>query len=1153
MESNFVHLNLHTEYSLSDGVSNIDKYLAKAKLLGMKSLAITDSSNMFGALEFYKKAKKNDIKAILGLEIYLYENFETNYSDFYNEKNTLILLAKNNEGYRNLLKLSSEAYRNVYRNIPRLTKEILKKYSAGLVCFSSSLDGEIPRSILRNISDKNSEEKTKNIIEEYISIFGIENFYLEIQMNELEEQKILNEKLFLLAEKYKYNLVVTNNVHYTEKYEYNLQDIIICIQNGNKIKEQNRERIKSKELYFKSKKEILDSFNLEDRFFKFFLQAVENTNYIADLCNVDIKFGELQFPNYDFPKEYKSMDEYLKAICYTNIKEIYGETLSDNILERLEYELSVIFKMGYSSYFIVVWDFITYAKRRGIPIGPGRGSAAGSLVAYSLGITMVDPIKYNLLFERFLNPERISMPDIDIDICRERREEVIDYVIHKYGREKVAHIITFGRMKARAAIRDAGRVLDVDLKKIDKLSKLVPHNISLKETLKENVEVAKLYTTDIELQKVIDVSIQLENKARHTSIHAAGILVTKDNLDETIPIYLDEKEGLVCTQYQMKELEELGLLKMDFLGLKNLTNVQRTLDFIKAAENIDIDLYKIPFDDREVYKMLGKGDTLGVFQMESYGLRQILRRLKPDKFDDVIALLSLYRPGPLQSGMVDDFINCKNGLSKIKYPDKSLENILRETYGVILYQEQVMKIANLMADYSLAEADLLRRAMGKKDFRIMEQNKEKFTSRAIKNGYSLEKAEEVFSLIDKFAGYGFNKSHSVAYSFIAYWTAYLKVNYSKYYFSSILTAEIYESKDIEHYFKDAKAHGVKIYAPNVNNPSSNFSVKDDGMLFSLSAIKNIGMNISKKIELDYLENGKYKSFENFVSRNKNNGLNKRSLEALILSGALDELNGNRKEKFLSIDKILEFSSKVSQVDEIQQMNLFGEAVKIIDSFNMIISEDFSIDEKLEKEKEFLGFYLSSHPLDKYKNMASIFALEKLENCSLEEHKKIETFGNIKNLKKIMTKKEKQMALFTLNCYEKEISCVVFPNVYEKYLDVLKEKNSVFIQGKLQIDKFQERATKKIIISKIVDLNDLYLFKWWKLYILIEEEDRDKYSSLKEIIKANKTLSKDGTKVFFAIKNKTVKKLSDTRIKVNLTKSFVEDLIDLIGSEKIKIN
>ncbi len=1146
--SNFVHLNLHTEYSLLDGVSNIDKYLAKAKQLDMKSLAITDSSNMYGALEFYKKAKKIDIKPIIGLEVYLYDNLDPNYSNFYNEKNTLILLAKNNIGYKNLLKLSSQSFRNVYRNVPRLKKETLKKYSSGLIALSSSMEGEIAKNILKN----SSEEKIKNTIEEYINIFGKENFYLEIQTNELEEQKILNEKLFILAEKYNYNLIVTNNVHYTEKYEYNLQDIIICIQNGSKIKDKNRERIKSQELYLKSKKEILDSFNLDKKYFNKFLQAVENTNNIADVCNVDIKFGELHFPNYDFPKEYKNMDDYLKAICYTNVKNIYGNTLSDNILKRLEYELSIIFKMGYSSYFIVVWDFISYAKRRGIAIGPGRGSAAGSLVAYCLGITMVDPIKYNLLFERFLNPERISMPDIDIDICRERREEVIDYVIQKYGREKVAHIITFGRMKARAAIRDVGRVLDVDLKKIDKLSKIVPHNISLKQTLKENVEVAKLYTSDIELQKVINISIQIENKARHTSVHAAGILITRESLDETVPIYLDEKDGLVCTQYQMKELEDLGLLKMDFLGLKNLTNVQRTLDFIKEAENEELDLYKIPFDDREVFKMLSNGDSLGVFQMESYGIRQIMRRLKPDKFDDIVALLSLYRPGPLQSGMVDDFIKCKNGLSEIKYPDKSLENILRETYGVILYQEQVMKIANIMADYSLGEADLLRRAMGKKDFQIMEQNREKFLSRAVANGYSLEKAAEVFNLIDKFAGYGFNKSHTVAYSFIAYWTAYLKVNYSKYYFSSILTSEIYENKNIEYYFKDAKEHGVKIYVPNVNNPSSNFSVKDDGILFSLAAIKNIGLNISKKIEMEFLENGKYKSFENFVTRNKNNGLNKRSLEALILSGALDELDGNRKEKYLSIDKVLDFSSKKSQIDEIQQMNLFGEAMRIIDTFNMPINEDFSIDEKLEKEKEFLGFYLSSHPLDRYEDIISIFDLKRIKSYELEENKRIKTFGNIKNLKRIITKKQEQMAIFNLTCYEKEISCVLFPKDYEKYLDILKDKSSVYIEGKIQIDKFREKENKKIIINKMMDLTDFYFSKFGKIYILIEDEDNDKYSSLKELIKKNKSFSKDGTKVFFAIKNRETKKVSDTHIKVKLNETFIKELINLIGIKKIKI-
>ncbi|MBQ3437058.1 MAG: DNA polymerase III subunit alpha, partial [Fusobacterium sp.] len=948
--------------------------------------------------------------------------------------------------------------------------------------------------------------------------------------------------LYELSQKFKIEMVATNYVHYVNKGEDILQDVVICIQNGNKINDKNRKKVFSKNLYFKSSLEMKESF--EEKFKK----ALENTNYIADLCNVEIEFGNLQFPYYDVPGEYKNMDEYLEFICRVNLKKIYAENLTEDIERRLNYELEIIKKMGYSGYFIVVWDFISYAKRRSIPVGPGRGSAAGSLVSYVLGITMIDPIKYNLLFERFLNPERISMPDIDIDICRERREELIDYVVHKYGKERVAHIITFGRMKAKAAIRDVGRVLDIDLIKIDKLAKLVHANLPLEKTLKENVEVAKLYTSDIELQRVIDISIKLENKVRHASTHAAGMLITKENLDETVPIFLDEKEGVIATQYQMKELEELGLLKIDFLGLKNLSNLQRTLDYIKKDKNLEIDLYSLPLDDKKVYKMLSKGDTTGVFQMEAAGFRKMLKRLKPDKFEDIVAMLSLYRPGPLQSGMVDDFLNAKNGLSEIRYPDSSLEYILKETYGVILYQEQVMKIANFMANYSLGEADLLRRAMGKKNALIMKENREKFVKRAIENSYSKEKSEEIFDLIDKFAGYGFNKSHSVAYAMISYWTAYLKVNYPQHYYAALLTSEIMEVDNVAYYFSDAKEHNIKILPPTVNLPSSNFEIKNEKIVFSLAAIKNIGLGLAEKITQEFEENGKYTSLENFVFRNKKNNLNKRSLEALILSGALDELKGNRKEKLLSVNKVIEYSNNMTKLDEIQQMNLFGGAARVIDSFNMVISDDFAIDEKLEKEKEFLGFYLSSHPLDKYRDITDIYALKKLTEYEKKENEKISTFGIVTNFKRIFTKKEEKMAFFNLECYDNKIPCVAFPRIYEKYLREIMDKNFVYLSGKFQYDEFRGEKTGKIIVDDVILLEDLYRYPKGKLYILIEPEDSSKYSRLKELI----NLNKGSTKIIFAIRNKEEKSLKDMKQGVKLSARFIEELVELMGIEKLKI-
>lgn len=1131
---NFVHLNLHTEYSLMDGVSSVDKYLEKASSLGMKAIAVTDYCNMFCAMEFYKKAKSYDIKPIFGMEIAISADSSFDKRTSY----SLVLLAKNYEAYKNLVKITSEAYRNIEHNKLKISKETLKKYSSNLIALSSSLQGELALAILSNKHD----EDLKSILDEYIDIFGRENFFLEIQAIEGEEQRKVNERLYELSLKYDIEMLATNYVHYVNRDEYNLQDVVICIQTGAKLRDKNRKSISSKDLYLKSKEEMEAS--LDEKYKK----AIENTEYVASLCNVDIKFGELQFPYYEVPKEYKNMDQYLKEICYTNLKKIYAENLNEEIIKRLDYELSVIYKMGYSGYFIVVWDFINYAKRRNIPVGPGRGSAAGSLVSYTLGITMVDPIKYNLLFERFLNPERISMPDIDIDICRERREELIDYVVQKYGREKVAHIITFGRMKAKAAIRDVGRVLDVDLKKIDHLAKLVPANLALEQTLKENVEVAKLYTSDIELQKVIDISIKLDNKVRHSSTHAAGILITKENLDELIPIYLDEKEGVVATQYQMKELEDLGLLKIDFLGLKNLSNIQRTIDYIKKDKNIEIDLYSLPLDDKKVYKALEKGDTSGVFQMEASGFRKILKKLKADKFEDIVAMLSLYRPGPLKSGMVDDFLNAKNRLSEIKYPHPSLEAILKETYGVILYQEQVMKIASYMANYSLGESDLLRRAMGKKNFEIMEKNRAKFVERSIKNGYSKEKAEEIFDLIDKFAGYGFNKSHSVCYAMLSYWTAYFKVNYPQYYYAAVLTSEIMEVDDVAYYFNDAKEHNIKIYSPNVNIASSNFEVKGDGIIFSLAAIKNIGLSLVQKIGEELEENGKYKSLEDFVFRNKKNGLNKKSLEALILSGALDELKGNRKEKFLSVDKVLEYCIKKFKLDEIQQMNLFGGAARTIDSFNLVSSEDYSIDEKLEKEKEFLGFYLSSHPLDKYELIIKLYSLKRLSEYSKINGEKIISFGIVSNSKKIVTKKEERMAIFNLDCYDEKISCIAFPRVYENYQREIMDKNFVYVEGKIQQDEFRGEAVEKLVLNNIVLLEELIKDNRGKLYLLIEPEDSSKYSRLKDLLKQNRGT----TKVVFAIRNEEGKSVKNMKEGVKLSKDFIEDLIQLMGIEKVKV-
>lgn len=1136
MKETFTHLHLHTEYSLLDGVGKIDDYLKRAKELGMKSIAITDHGNMFGAIEMYKKAIKNGIKPIIGLEAYISE-FEMERKDGRNFH--LILLAKNEKGYKNLMKISSEAYIRGFYYKPRIDKEFLKLHSGGIVCLSACMQGEISRRII----DKESEVQIDEAVKRYIEIFGKEDFYIEIQGNGIEGQKELNQKLSEIAKKHGLKLAATNDTHYVNKGDHTLQDVMICIQTGAKLSDEKRMRIETEELYLKSREEMIESIGEE------YTEAVDNTAEIAGKCNLSIDFGTFKFPYFEVPTCVKTIEEFLRKLVYKGLEERYPSGLTETMVERVEYELSVIIKMGYAGYFVVVWDFINYAKLNRIPVGPGRGSAAGSIVAYALKITDLDPIKYNLIFERFLNPERISMPDIDIDICQERRQELIDYVSHKYGADKVAQIITFGTLKARAAIRDVGRVLDVPLSKIDKAAKLIPFNFSIDAALKNIPELYKLYTTDRDIENVINISARIENKVRHTSIHAAGIVITKDPLSETVPLYCD-KDNVISTQYQMKELEELGLLKMDFLGLRNLTNIQRAVDYIETDTGKKIVLHDIPLNNKEVYDMLSQGDSLGVFQLESHGIRRILTKLKPDRFEDIIALLALYRPGPLGSGMVDSFINCKNGREEIKYPHESLKDILKETYGVILYQEQVMKIANVMADYSLGEADLLRRAMGKKKIEIMDENREKFISRSVKNGYTEEKATEIFDLIDKFAGYGFNKSHSAAYALIAYWTAWLKKMYPKHYYAALMTSEISHIENVAVYVEDAKKHGVKLKFPDVNNAASKFVVDGDGVVFALSAIKNVGEKVAEGIKKEYDDNGEYKTFDDFIFRTKQYGINKKAVEALIYSGALDGVPGNRKEKIESITKALDYAVKRLKEDEIQQMNLFGEAKSTVTGFSMLRTEDYTMDEKLEKEKEFLGFYFSAHPLDKYKDLIEVYKADTIEDIKEDgEERFVKVFGILRDVKKIVTKKSGEiMAVFELEDYFGRISGIIFPRDFSRNMGNFIEGKVVYISGNIQTDYFNGTESRKIVVRDVADIDELSEQRGYKVYILVKDDDRGKIPKLKRIIQ----FYKGNTPLNLAVKTDTEKKVIKTNSFVSPTKEFIKDVIDLMGRGSIII-
>ena len=1132
MKSNFIHLHLHTEYSLLDGVGKIDDYINKAKSFGMDAIAITDHGNMFGAVEFYQKAMKKGIKPIIGMEAYIAEGLLTEKQG---KNYHLVLLAKNEIGYKNLMKLSSIGYKEGFYYRPRIDKLVLKDCSEGLIALSACMNGEIAKKI-----HENKLLEAKEVLEFYKDTFG-EDFYIEVQDNGIEEQYDLNEKLYKFAKENGVEVVGTCDTHYVNHGEHKLQDIMICVQTGAKLRDRDRMRIDSDGMYFKSYEDVHERLGHFDR-------ALSNTLLIASKCNLELEFGKFKFPKYTVPENFTNIKEYLRYLVEEGLKWRYKE-VTEVIRDRVEFELGIVNKMGYEAYFVVVWDFIAYARTQDIPIGPGRGSAAGSIIAYVLGITGLDPFKYNLIFERFLNPERISMPDIDIDICQERRHEVIDYVSQKYGYDRVAQIITFGTMKARAAIRDVGRVMDVAISKVDKIAKLIPMFSTIDGALKESSDLGKLYNEDYEVQELLENSKRLEGKVRHASIHAAGIVMTGEPLVENVPLYYDNKTSLVSTQYQMKELEELGLLKMDFLGLRNLTIVKRAMDYVKEDLGISFDLDNIDLEDKKVYDLLKKGDTLGVFQLESRGMIALLKKLKADRFEDIIAVLALYRPGPLGSGMVDDYINVKNGLSRAKYPHESLKETLEETYGVILYQEQVMKIANVMADYSMGEADLLRRAMGKKIFQIMEENRAMFVKRAIGKGYKEDLAHEVFDLIDKFAGYGFNKSHSAAYALVAYWTAYFKVNYPAHYYAALMTSEMGNIEKLGIYIEDAKRHGVKVLAPDVNFPSVKFRVVGDKIIFGMSAIKNMGEGIVNKI-IEEREKNVFLSFEDFVYRMKNHGMNKRALEALVLSGSLDSLEGNRKQKYSLVTKILEVAAKKIKDDEIQQMNLFGEKKSSLEKLNFPNMTEFDLLELLRGEKEYIGLYLSGHPLDKYKEFIEVYENNKIKDLDAEKDTRVAIFGTITSIKKIVTKNKDLMVNFELEDYTHKISVTAFPKQYQEFGHYILENEAVFVEGFVRVDSFGGQETVKLNLNSIIDIADINSLYGYKIYLLVDRNDKTKLRDLKAIIKNH--LGKH--RIFIAYKDEKGKNLIELseELRVNPSREFILEITRLLGEGTVKI-
>lgn len=1048
----FVHLHSHTEYSLFDGISRIGELVSHVKEMGQTALAITDHGVMYGAIYLYKECIKQGIKPIIGCEIYVTRGSRFDKSGNGKEKLAhLILLAENNEGYQNLIKICSKAWTEGYYHRPRADHELLEKYHEGLIVTSACVGGEVPQAILNGDMDE-----ARKVIEFYINTFGKDNYFLEIQNHGLPEEAAVRPVLASLAKEYGLGLVATNDFHYTKKEDARSQEIKLCISTGKTLDDPYHFHFANDEFYCKSGDEmraILGNFP----------GAIENTRVIADRCNVELTFGEHKLPSFDVP-EGETAASYLRKLCEKALPERYA-IVTDKERSRMDYELGVIDKMGFSDYFLIVMDFIHYAKSHGIPIGPGRGSAAGSIVSYLLHITEVDPLRFDLLFERFLNPARVSMPDIDTDLCYRRRGEVIEYLARKYGSDQVAQIITFGTLAARAAIRDVGRVTNMPLREVDRIAKMVPvgPGVTLKKTMEGSREFRDLYDSDTTVHCLIDHCLDLEGISRNSGTHAAGVVICSKPVEEYVPIQLTQ-DGFIQTQYEKDQVEQLGLLKMDLLGLRNLTVIHDALEMIRENRGIDLDINKIPSEDEETCKMLCDGDTIGVFQSESSGFTSLLMQLHPERFEDLIPMVALYRPGPLGSGMAEDFIKRKHGKIPVEYPHPSLEPILKETYGVILYQEQVMQIASVMGGFSLGQADMLRRAMGHKEPEILQQNRETFVDGAVANGVDDRTANYVFDLMVHFAGYGFNKSHSVCYGWIAWQTAYLKAHYRPEFMAAMMTCYNGDRDKVSRYISDTRRAGVVIAAPDVNLSEAYFSVKGDKILFGLDGIQNVGEGAVRSIIEARKQGGLFKSLSDFVERADNRGLNSRACESLIRCGALDSLGANRSQLLAALPEALGDAQSIRNERASGQLNLFG-GEETPETIVYPDLPDMDPKEKIEWERKLLGFYVSGHPLDSYK--------EQLKACTPLYHltaegnqydgRMVTIGGTISRIKGTMTKKGQPMGYVTIEDYDGEVETVVFPSVWETVRPILAEDAAVAIRGRVQANERDVRVLAEEII------------------------------------------------------------------------------------------
>jgi len=1041
--SDYVPLHLHTEYSLLDGALKINELIDLAVSYRMPAVAITDHGNLFGAVEFYKKASRKGIKPIIGCEVYVapQSRFDKGKSDVSEASFHLILLAKDNNGYKNLVTLVTKAYTEGFYYKPRIDRTLLEQYSGGLIALTSCLKGEVPYYLQKGLIDK-----AREIAFEYKHILGPENFYIEIQNNGLPEQEKVNAKLIELAKELHVGIVATNDCHYLKKEDAKAHDVLLCIQTGKTVTDDNRLKFNSDGFYFKSPEEM-------KTFFKELPDAVMNTRAIAEKCNVDFKLGSTLLPTYEI-KTGLSPDAFLEDLARKGLLEKFGPRPPEIYIERFKREIDIIKQVGYSSYFLIVWDFINYARRTGIPVGPGRGSAAGSLVSYCLDITEIDPIKYGLLFERFLNPERISMPDIDVDFCKNRRAEVISYVSEKYGKDHVAQIITFGTMAAKAAIRDVGRALDLPYAEVDKIAKLVPNtlNITIDAAIKTEPQLKDLYESNPRVQELLDIAQRLEGLCRHASTHAAGVVISPRPLTDYTPLYKNPSDENITTQFDMGSVESIGLLKFDFLGLKTLTIIEKTLRYIKD-NGAELSLKDISLEDTKTYELLSSGQTTGIFQLESSGMREILVKMQPNRFEDLIALVALYRPGPIGSGMIDDFIKRKRGLTSVRYELPQLKEILDETYGVILYQEQVMRIANKLANFTLGQADILRKAMGKKKPEEMEKLKEAFIKGAVANRISEKKALRLFDLMALFAEYGFNKSHSAAYAYLAYHTAYLKAHYPVEFMAATLSAEMDNTDKIVHLIAECRNMSIQMLPPDINESGREFKVIGHSIRFGLEAVKGVGSAAIESILNSKEETGTFLSIEDFLKRVDGRKVNKKVIENLIKAGTFDSL-GLTRAKAMSV--IHNFLNGARTRSHLGQQSIFGseaesEAIKEWDEM-----------ETLSYEKEALGFYITGHPLTKYREKLSALRIKRISALdSLHDREDVQVAGVVKSIKKIQTRGTAEtMAYFILEDEEGSVEAIAFPELYRNTVRLLKKDMPVIVTGTID---HTEKGTK--LISK----------------------------------------------------------------------------------------